>query len=356
MPAPIEIQTPPIRNSVTVESPYGLRSFTLRLGDIAMANDPVLAVPTHANSDVRPSGDVLRAVEKRYGVVFRNPEPLLVPRQGFGTYRIRDRGNFPGREILLVRIPGNVSFDRTAQSPLDGYRQALWTLFGSLAALELQGDDLKSLALPLLGATRGFDRLDLMRAILEHSLNWLKASRFMNAINFYLINENIVDEWAVAMDDVLGRKVVDSAQSELISALRDEILARLATGWRESLPDTWQLCLDSLHHSLQQQRIPLEGVATDARKFTECVVKSLLKEQGVSLHKKSLDTSIKELRQLKQTAPWIISHFDCLRSFGNAAVHLAEDVQYKPPRLREEDLIAILASLQRVLAFAETHN
>lgn len=240
--------------------------------------------------------------------------------------------------------------------PLDAYHKALSSLFGSLATLELQGDELKSLALPLLGATRGYDILDIMRAILEHSLGWLKASRFMHAINFYLFDENSIDVWTIAMDDVLGRKFVDSAQNALIRALQDEILSRLTTGWRASLPANSQLCLESLYHSLQQRRIPLERVATDARTFVECVVESLLMEQGIPQPNRSLDEGIKELRQKKRTAPWIVSHFDCLRSVGNAAVHLGESVSYQPPRLRDEDLIAILASLQRVPAFAETRN
>jgi hypothetical protein len=38
----LESASPRVRNSVTVESPYGLRSFTLLLGDITEAHDPVL--------------------------------------------------------------------------------------------------------------------------------------------------------------------------------------------------------------------------------------------------------------------------------------------------------------------------
>lgn len=318
--------SPRIRNSVTVESPYGLRSFTLRLGDISKADDPVLAVPTHSNPNFQLTGAVLSTVATRFGVDFGRLEPLLVPRRDFGTYRVLDRGNFPGHEILLVRIPGHASTQIEAQLPLESYHKALWTLFGSMAALELQGDALKSLALPLLGATRGYNIADLMLAILEHSLTWLKASHFMQAVNFYLFDEKSIDEWIAAMDNVLGRKLVDSAQNDLIGALRDEILARLTTGWRASVPDPWQVCLNSLHQFLQQQRIPLERVATDARTFVECVVESLLKAQGASQLKGSLDQNIKELRNKKQTAPWIVSHFDCLRSFGNAAVHLAEAV------------------------------
>ena len=67
-----------------------------------------------------------------------------------------------------------------------------------------------------------------------------------------------------------------------------------------------------------------------------------------------LRSTSRELRRRKKIAPWILSYFDCLRIFGNAGVHLAGDVTYHPPRLRDDDVIAILAALQRVLAFA--HN
>lgn len=62
----------------------------------------------------------------------------------------------------------------------------------SLAALELRTDALKSIALPLLAGTRGYAIRDLMGAIIEHSVAWLKVSRYMKAINFYVLEEEIV--------------------------------------------------------------------------------------------------------------------------------------------------------------------
>lgn len=323
--------TPGVRNSVSVESPYGLRSFTLILGDIAASPDPVLVVPTHAYARVPVTGQVVDAIEHRYGVDFGSLEPLLVPREGFGTYRVGNRGKFPGREILLVRIPGSRAFEEDEKEGLSAYRRALWTLFGSLAALELRDEDLRSLALPLLAGTRGYEIRGLMRTILEHSLAWLKASRFMNAVNLYLLDDTTVEAWAAAMDDVLGRKFVDTAQNELIRALRDEILARLRSGELASLPDSWRYCLDGLHQTLQQQRIPLDRVAAEGRRLVECMVESLLRDQGMAQPNGNLFQQIGELRRRNQTAPWIISHFDCLRIFGNEAVHLSEQVSYRPP-------------------------
>jgi hypothetical protein len=205
---------------------------------------------------------VLERAAERFGLTYNSYEPMLVPRRGFGTFRVHDKGQFPGEELLLVRIPSPRSTNDNEQ-PISIYHRALWTLFGSLAALELRSDRLKSMALPLLGGTRGYEIKDLMRAILEQSLSWLKAARFMNAVNFYLIDQPHIDEWALAMDEVLGRKFVDTAQNELIRALRDEILARLTANTIESPSDNLRTCLESLRESLQQQRISIDRVATD---------------------------------------------------------------------------------------------
>jgi len=187
---------PRVRNSVSVESPYGLRSFTLVLGDITEAAAAVLVVPTHANVGFPLDGKVLQAAADRFRLTYTNLEQMLVPEPGFGTFRLREKGDFPGEEVLLVRIPGPYSV-RGDEQPISVYRKALWTLFGSLAALELRTDALKSMALPLLAGTRGYEIKDLMRIILEQSLSWLKTSRFMNAVNFYLVDQPHIDQWAV---------------------------------------------------------------------------------------------------------------------------------------------------------------
>lgn len=307
-------------------------------------------VPTHANLELPLDGRVLQSAAERFGFTYNSYEPMLVPQPGFGTFRVHKKGRFPGEELLLVRIPGPYSINDKEQ-PISVYRRALWTLFGSLAALELRTDRLKSMALPLLGGTCGFEINDLMRAILEQSLSWLKAARFMNAVNFYLIDQPHIDEWALAMDEVLGRKFVDTAQNELIRALRDEILARLTANTIESPSDKLRTCLESLCETLQQQRISIDRVATDGRRLAECIAEALLREQGIAQPKGRLIDHTNELRRRRQTAPWIISHLDCLRAFGNEGVHLSDDVTYRPPRLRDDDLVPILASLQRVIAF-----
>jgi hypothetical protein len=131
---------------------------------VTQAPDPVLVVPTHANLELPLNGRVLQSAAERFGFTYNSYEPMLVPQPGFGTFRVHNKGRFPGEELLLVRIPGPYSINDKEQ-PISVYRRALRTLFGSLAALELRTDRLKSMALPLLGGTRGYEIKDLMRAI-----------------------------------------------------------------------------------------------------------------------------------------------------------------------------------------------
>ena len=45
-----------IRNTVAIESPLGLRSFTLHVGDVAQSMDTALIVPSHANAEFALDG------------------------------------------------------------------------------------------------------------------------------------------------------------------------------------------------------------------------------------------------------------------------------------------------------------
>ena len=347
------ISEPQTQNWVTVESPYGLRNFTLVLGDITTAGDSAIAVPTHANANFMLTGAVLTAMRERHGIDFDSHEPIVVPEHAFGTYRVTDCGTFLNGSIFLVRIPGNYSAEQRDVDPMKTYRRALWTLFGSLAALEVRGDGFPSLAMPLLAGTRGYTSQDIMRTILEASLNWLRISRFMKSISLYLVEPEMMGVWTNAMDEVLGRRFIDSAANAMVNALREEIVARLSGGGGLFDSEQWAECAQRLSSTLGHRKIPLEQVAAESRALVECVVVGLLRVDGSPQPKGMLDERIKELRRRGKVAPWILAHFDCLRVFGNAAVHFGEQATYHPAQLRDEDLIPILAALQRVLAFVQ---
>ena len=102
---------------------------------------------------LRSTARVLSAIESRSGIDFGRLEALIAPSATFGTFRLLDKKRAPYAEVLVVRIPGAQSASRTGVEPIDVIHEALWTLFGSLAALELRTDAVKSIALPLLAGT-----------------------------------------------------------------------------------------------------------------------------------------------------------------------------------------------------------
>jgi hypothetical protein len=59
-----------LQNWVSVESPCGIRNFNLFLGDITTSLDPVVSVPTHANTRIGPTGAILQQMRGNYGIDF----------------------------------------------------------------------------------------------------------------------------------------------------------------------------------------------------------------------------------------------------------------------------------------------
>lgn len=343
-----------LRNSVTVESPYGLRSFALRQADILASPASILVVPTHASHGFPGglTGLVLEAARDRHGIDFDDHEPLVMGRWGMGTYRVRSTGSFAGSEVLLVRILGGGQAAHMGLDHREVLGEALWTLFGSLSALELRSARLASAAMPLLAGTRGYPVRDLLRLILTHSLAWLRVSRTMASLDLHLVEDEAVREWSETMDDVLGRHTVDAAKNRIVEALRQELLHDLGHPVFPGLPEGWEPIVEGLRDHLGRDRIRLEGIAADARRLVEAIARALIAELGLSPANPELAGLTAALRGSRRIAPWILAHFDCLRHLGNESVH-AENAGYHPARLQEDDLVAVLASLHRVVEFAK---
>jgi len=339
------------KNSVAVESARGLRTLALIEGTVEEAPDAVLVVPSHAAPEFPLTGAVLDVVRERYGIDFCALEPLLTGPGCLGTYRVVDKGAFPGREVLLLRVPGCHSVQESGNSPRDVLDRTFWSLFGSLAALELRQRGLESLALPLVDGTRGYEVRELLGTILEHALAWLRVARDLEAVNIYLVDRRALAEWDATMDTLLGRRSVDAAQDSLVRAIRAELLALIASPRLASFGPEWRPPLERIRSALSTSRIRIEDVAVPARSVAELVAFRYAAPATASPAKMTLAEATSVLRKEGQVAPWIVSHLDCLRYFGNAAAHSQSPVSYRPPGLCEEDLPALLASLHRVIAF-----
>ncbi len=341
-------------NTVSVETHYGFRDVNLYYGDITTATDEVLVLSSHANARIPLAGQVIDRLKEKYGFKFERLAPLLLLRGVEGTHRVVEHLTTPYKEILVVRISGgggqrqqNVP-PKLNTPPLSGYEQAIWTVYGSLAALELQGQRFGSVALPLLGGRRGIHHQKAMRINLDYAAEWLKTSRFMQAVNFYVYEPDQVVLWQEAMNTALRRQFVKTANKHVVQGLSAEIVAIAST----PIFQTKRLkeALEPIVKALNSDTLCLQLVATFGRVATEVIVKEVCQSQGIATNL-SLFKAINTLDEQKIVAPWLINHFHNIRILGNETVHTGKPVTYRPDELGEDDLIPILASLLRVLSF-----
>ncbi|ORJ60309.1 hypothetical protein B5V00_08645 [Geothermobacter hydrogeniphilus] len=341
-----------LANTTTVESPSGLRSINLCLGDICSSDDEVVAISSHADPFNSLTGMVVSSFIARLNVDFKILYPLLTlpGHSSVGTFQVASPlGKFPGKALFVVRVPGVETIRDFAVDPLEVYDDVVWTLFGSLAALEQKDVVFSSLALPLLAGRRGYPGQKIMEILLKRATTWLKTSRNMKDVNFYLYEESSLGNWNEAMNQALGRKAIDSAKGSVVQALREEILV-LLKGCSKFNQGEMAAHIAPILTALQDKKIYLQLVSTLGRKLVEVIVGRIISERSL-VNKGQLVHNITMLNYEQVVAPWITSHFHALRVFGNEAVHAKNEVRYKPKELRDEDLVAVLTSLRSVVQF-----
>lgn len=341
-------ESPTLVNTMSIESPYGFRRINLYLGNLCAFQDDVLVVSSHANPNLPPDGSVIRAFRSAHGIDFSRLRPLIVTRGALGTFRVEGAVPSGSQVVLVVRIPGADHLDWDSE-PLEVYRDAIWSVFGSVAALELGEFRLQSMAMPLVGGQRKYPIRDSMAILLEHAARWLKTSASMQTINMVLYEADLLPEWDRAMNQVLGRRFVDRARDHVLKGLSDEILSSVAV--LTSLHETAEGDLKTpLENVLRADRINLQLAAAFGRKLAETVVRAICLERSLAWEGVFFN-DIEALRKHRVVAPWMISHLHSLRVFGNETVHVKGAVSYRPAALEDEDLVPILVSLLRVMTF-----
>jgi len=340
-------------NSTTIESPSGLRSINLYHGDICVADDELLVISSHAGSDNKPTGMVVNSLTSNFAVDFSLLAPILTLESVdfVGTYRVQSvaESKHPAKEILLVRIPGYDAAERHTPDPMGFYAETVWTLFGTLAAFEQKGCCFSSMAMPILAGSRGYPEQEIMEVLLAKTAKWLKSSSSMNEVNFYLFENDYLKVWSDAMNAALGRRMIDSAKDNVVTALRDEIVANIKSSAKFKQSGIFDV-IKPIEGALQEKQICLQLVSTFSRKLVEYIVDQLMREKTLG-SRGSLVNNITMLNYEQVVAPWIASHFHALRVFGNETVHVKGEVKYRPKSLKEDDLVAILTSLRSVLSF-----
>ncbi|RME74521.1 MAG: hypothetical protein D6776_05130 [Planctomycetota bacterium] len=332
-------------NQVGISTPHGYALLRLLAGDIRETDAEVLAVSTHANVSRTVHGDVLAALGFPHGIPEQHLEPLFAPHRGrrFGTYRVADERT--QRPLLVVALPA--AHRATPEQPaLVIYRDAVSTLFASLAALEVRGTRYRSLAMTVLGGNRGYAPQQAIRILVEESLAWLERSRSMERLDLVLYADEHRDAWSAAFDGVV-RPAAPAGGDALLQALATEICARLVASRRHDSPMREQI-VQPIRRALSRTdgNLALQWLTVPARLFAERVVAELTGDMppGTPLHAR-----IEALHGRIET--WMVYHLHVLRVYGNEGAHYRDTT-----RLETADVTALLTSFLRVLLWWNDHG
>jgi len=340
-----------ILNVTSVESQYGPRYIELFCGDILTVDDPLVVFSSHAERIWALDGQVVNAVETAFDLDLGEvlAEAIITPSPTHGTWLM----HLPDlkRRWLMVRLNGATGQTEVDQST---YEAAVWTLFGSVAALELKSDfRFESLATTHLAGRRGFSIEMQTRVLIQAASQWLRTSRYMNRVRICvgLTNEEeSVEQWRTSLDHALGRVPSSLAGRTIITGLRDELVTVLRETQCREHPELRTTCSD-LSRELLRDSLTLVTIAILARKLCESIVAVMLHENQRKYERTAFETNVNLLMSSGIIASWSGAYFHTLRVLGNESVHYRQaGVLGVPGQVGDADAVTLFAALLRVVS------
>jgi len=328
-------------NFVQVDTKTGIKEFELIQGDITALPFEVdlLSVSAYKNDFSPTSRSVIgHLFRKGINVEQLSKNPYLDFRDSLGVWVSSGQSNLIFRQLVCVEIIGrNHSFEN-----------AIKNLFATISALEIQGIQNTTLALPLLGSGDQYLETELVIPILiETSLDFLKYSRFLKKIYFIEINDHKASQFNKAMNAALGRTKIKSPKGALAEILKQDLNRHIDS--LLNLHDDEEIFQD-LKRVINSDFRPFEFGAA-SRKTIEKLIEHICPKS-----KKQSDL-LKKIESLPEVgvSQWIGSYFHTIRVFGNEAVHSKDTQNRKPEYVDEKDLEIGMYCLSKILEFYLNH-
>jgi hypothetical protein len=348
-------------NGFDVDTATGTRQVELRVGDLpGLGLDVDLLVVSAFEGDYRPmAGTLLGRLQGAYGIRLDRLACALDLRQSPLKCWVSEPIDWAELQAQQAGDPPTTRFKRIAVvegTVLDWQPDDLlpWPpfnrLFSLLALLPMRLIQAASVASPLLGSgDQGIDPLlhfpDLLeayRAAFRHVPELQQLILFDRTdLSLKLLGE--------AIDAALVRPTPASARLPLPEGLAGlgqlpQLLRQSQGQVGEALPDGLLHDLAELLELLDEPEISPFALGMHSRRVVEQLVQHSLAEVNETV---PLFVGINLLRQ-RGVDPWLISCLHQIRCFGNWMVHPQGPGQRR--KVEVADVLAVLASLQRVLA------
>lgn len=323
-----------VKNRVIVENPAGDRAFILLEGDIFQERAEVYVF----NAYHHDGGKLLADLRQMYGFDEIIETPFYCAPNGATVAKVRLAS---GRIILILRT----ELIEHKQISAGDYKTFIDIVFTSLMALETMGDKFESIAIPVL-FRNGIAAIypEAIKILAEKSTEWLKKSDNTKAIKMVLFKENDAEIWSENLNDVLGRRTVDSREQASLNDFKHRALTTLQL-MSKKLP-YWEDTLLPLQEAVDRRDFRPEVIAAFSRKLLEVYCIELCNTKGGQSG--SLDAALKYIRNNALLNAWEIQNLYQIRSFGNPSIHRSETL-IGPIAMNDRDITILLINVCRLL-------
>lgn len=336
-------------NAVSVDTNRGYKIIQLCHANVVDIKSDILVLTAQNTPDTKPSGFIISKLKHISQFTSAFKKNLLQFSDTEWT-NIQDGNQHTKFQYLLtLRVGGPIDSE-----PLVSYMNRIINgLFASIASLEFLGTQVHSITMPVLQAHRVREKEDyksIVDNLIQQSVRWIKTSESTNLINLCVYYGDEIKIWNDALNEILGRTVVQIEQNNAIDSLRKKLLLQCRFHKNGPLQSGIQPLIDILSNQMQ---IGIEHVAVYGRKLVEAICKEVLIQHGQRIDG-DLMSCIERLRKGGIAAPWIISYMHNLRIFGNEEVHIRKEGKvYTPNSLNDNDFISQLSAIQAILLYWE---
>jgi|GEM_PF-2008694 len=190
------------------------KKLELHLGDITRLDFPVdlLAVSAFRCSYHPKPGTVMESLYNRglnVRELSRNPEVDF--RENLGIWLSQPTGIKEISQLICLEVIGRVFT----------FHEALHNLFSFLSILETRGKQPKSIAIPLLGTgNQGFDKAEVIPALLDETLRFLQIARTIKEIHFLVFSERDANQFSAELDAQLDKGLIKLSDGKTIDHIK----------------------------------------------------------------------------------------------------------------------------------------
>jgi hypothetical protein len=344
-------------NLVEIDTPFGHRGVELHHGNLARLpfRVDVLCLSVYQGSYAPVPGTLVAALrnecELDVGALAASPCIDLGDRLGVWLSQALPEQAF--RHVACVAMRRLTAPTPDARDVIASSMRHLFTL---LLAADLQGVEIRSLALPLLGTgSQELSAQAVLPTLMDLSGRFLQRAPCLERIVFMDLDAAKVE----VLDDALNRHLARAAsdvQRLPATALTDALVTELTATLRrlrvllDRPPPRATGTLASLIDRLDAGDIRFFELAILGRKFAEELVGDMRGTAGSQARPHSLMHAIEALKQ-QQVASWMVSYLHTLRVFGNEAAHTQDRTDRMPHAVAEQDVMSVLFCLNRVAVF-----